>query len=130
MIGDDHIALGIRGGIVLSAFVILFAFLGLSPELSWLPEVPLLVASIVVPLVGYSVSGFLAARHSRRTGDGVVAGALAGIVSGLTGGLCFVLFGKSPLNVPVGVVLGCTAGGVWGAVGAIVSARSRRASRI
>jgi len=94
------------------------------------PEVPLLVASVAVPLVAYSVTGFRAERHDGRIRDGVVAGAVAGAVSGLTGGFCFVLFGKSPLNVPIGIALGCAAGAVWGAVGAIVGTRSRKASRI
>jgi hypothetical protein len=110
---------------VLSAFVILLSFVGLTPELSWVPEIPLLAISVLVPLVGYALTGFRAARRSARIGDGVVAGAVAGVVSGLAGGLCFVLFGKPLLNVPVGLVIGCVAGAVWGAVGAIVSARWR-----
>jgi len=111
---------------VLSAFVLLIAFVGLSPELSWVPEAPLLAVSVLVPLVGYAVTGFQAERRSRRIGDGVVASAVAGVVSGLVGGLSFVLFGKPLLNVPVGLLLGCLAGAAWGAVGAVVSAGSRR----
>jgi len=111
---------------VLSAFVVVLGFVGLTPELAWVPEVPLLAITVLVPLVGYSVTGFVAERHSRRIGNGVLAGAVAGVVSGLAGGLSFVLFGKSLLNLPIGVVLGCLAGAAWGAVGAIVSARSRK----
>jgi MFS family permease len=111
---------------VLSAFVVVLGFVGLTPELAWVPEVPLVAITVLVPLVGYSVTGFLAERHSRRIGNGVLAGALAGVVSGLAGGLSFVFFGKSLLNLPVGVVLGCLAGAACGAVGAIVSARSRK----
>jgi len=111
---------------VLSTFVALLAFIGLTPELSWVPEAPLLAVSVLVPLVAYSVTGFRAERRSRSVGNSVVASAVAGLVSGLAGGLSFVLFGKSLLNVPVGLVLGCLAGAVWGAFGAIVSARSRK----
>jgi len=111
---------------VLSAFVALLAFIGLTPELSWVPEVPLLAVSVLVPPVAYAVTGFRAERRSRSIGNSVVASAVAGVVSGLAGGLSFVLFGKSLLNVPIGLVLGCLAGAVWGAVGAIVSARSRK----
>jgi hypothetical protein len=118
------VALGIRSGLMISAFVVLFAFVCLTPELSWVPEAPLLAVSVLVPLVGYAITGFRAVRRSRRVSDGVLASALAGVVSGFTGGMCFVLFGKPLLNVPVGIALGCVAGAVWGTVGAIVSARS------
>jgi hypothetical protein len=111
---------------VLSAFVVLLGFVGLTPELSWVPEVPLLAVSVLVPLLGYAATGFRAERRSRRIRSGALASAVAGVVSGLAGGLTFVLFGKSLLNVPVGIALGCVAGAVWGTVGAIMSARSRK----
>ena len=111
---------------MLSAFVVLLGFVGLTPELSWVPEVPLLAVSVLVPLVGYGVTGFQAERRSGRIRSAVFASAVAGVVSGLVGGLTFVLFGKSPLNVPVGIALGCVAGAVWGAAGAVLSARSRK----
>jgi hypothetical protein len=121
--------LGIRAGIALSVFVVLFAFVGLAPEFSWLPELPLLAISVLVPLVAYTITGISAARRSGRVRNGVVAGAVAGIISGVVGGLLYVLFGKSLLNIPVGLALGCIAGAVWGAVGAIVSVRFGRPSR-
>ena len=120
------VALGVRAGIVLSAFVVLLGFVGLTPELSWVPEVPLLAVSVLVPLVGYVVTGFRAERRFGRIRNAIFASAVAGVVSGLAGGLTFVLFGKSLLNVPVGITLGFAAGAVWGTVGAIMSARSRR----
>ena len=106
--------------------MVLLGFVGLTPELSWVPEVPLLAVSVLVPLVGYVVTGFRAERRFGRIRNAIFASAVAGVVSGLAGGLSFVLFGKSLLNLPIGVVLGCLAGAAWGAVGAIVSARSRK----
>jgi ABC-type uncharacterized transport system permease subunit len=90
------------------------------------PEIPLLAVSVLIPLVGYVVTGYRAERHSGRLGHGAIAGLVAGALSGLVAGLSYVVFGKPLLNIPVGIILGCVAGGVWGAAGAIVSARSRR----
>jgi hypothetical protein len=106
---------------VLSFFVVLLAFVGLTPQFSWVPELPLLAVSVLIPLVGYTATGYWAQRRSRRIAGGVLAAAIAGVVSGLAGGLCFVLFGKSLLNIPVGIGLGCVAGAVWGAAGALLS---------
>jgi hypothetical protein len=119
------IALGLYAGIVLSAFVVLLAFVGLTPALSWVPEIPLLLVSVLVPLVGYAVTGYRAGRRSGRVTGGVIAGVVAGAVSGLAGGLSFVLFEKPLLNIPVGTALGCIAGAVWGAAGAVLGARAR-----
>jgi len=90
------------------------------------PEIPLLAVSVLVPLVGYAVTGVRAERRSGRIRSAVFASAVAGVVSGLAGGLTFVLFGKSLLNVPVGITLGSLAGAMWGAAGAVLSARSRK----
>jgi hypothetical protein len=109
---------------VLSFFVVLLAFVGLTPLFSWVPELPLLAVSALIPLVGYTATGYRAQRRSGRIADGVLAAAVAGVVSGLAGGLSFVLFGKSLLNIPVGIGLGCVAGAVWGAVGALLSVQS------
>jgi len=89
------------------------------------PEVPLLAVSVLVPLLGYAMTGARAERRSGHIRSAVLASAVAGVVSGFAGGLTFVLFGKSLLNVPVGTVFGCVAGAMWGGVGAILSARSR-----
>jgi len=122
--------LGVRAGLVLSALVALLAFVGLNPELSWVPEIPLLAVSVLIPLAGYAVTGFRGARRSRRISHGALAAAVAGAVSGLAGGLCFVISGKPLLNIPVGIALGCVAGAVWGSVGATVSLRSRHDSTV
>jgi hypothetical protein len=113
-------------GILLSAFVVLLAFVGLTPALSWVPEVPLLGVSVLIPLVAYTVTGYRAGRRSGRVASGVIASAVAGVVSGFAGGLSFVLFDKPLLNIPVGVALGCIAGALWGAIGAIVGLRPRQ----
>ena len=110
---------------MLSGFVLLLAFIGLTPALSWVPEVPLLVVSVLIPLLGYSITGHRAGTRSGRVISGVIAGAVAGAVSGFAGGLSFVAFDKPVLNIPVGIALGGTAGAVWGAIGAILGARSR-----
>jgi ABC-type uncharacterized transport system permease subunit len=105
--------------------VVLLAFIGLTPALSWVPEVPLLVVSVLIPLVGYAITGYRAGMISGRVTSGVIASAVAGAVSGFVGGLSFVAFDKPVLNIPVGIVLGGTAGAVWGAIGATLGARSR-----
>jgi hypothetical protein len=112
---------------VLSAFVVLLAFVGLTPLFSWVPELPLLAVSVLIPLVGYAATGYQAQRQSGRVGGGVLAAAVAGVVSGLAGGVSFVLFDKSLLNIPVGVGLGCAAGAAWGAAGALLSVQLGRA---
>jgi hypothetical protein len=122
------VALGIRAGIAVSAFVVLIAFVGLAPEFSWVPELPLLAISVLVPLVAYAITGVRAARRSGHVRNGVGAGAVAGIISGFVGGLSYVLFGKSLLNIPVGLALGCIAGVFFGGAGAIVSVRFGRPS--
>ena len=108
---------------MLSGLVAVLAFVGLTPAFSWVPEVPLLEVSVLIPLVGYAVTGYRAGRRSGRVASGVIASAVAGVVSGFAGGLSFVLFDKPLLNIPAGMALGCIAGAVWGAVGAIVSLR-------
>jgi hypothetical protein len=111
---------------VLSAFVVVLAVVGLTPAFSWVPEVPLLAVSVLIPLVGYAITGYRGGRRSGRVTSGVLASAIAGVVSGFAGGLSFVLFDKPLLNIPVGIALGCVAGAVWGAAGAILSVRSGR----
>jgi hypothetical protein len=105
--------------------VVLLAFVGLAPAFSGVPGAPLLAVAVLVPLVAYAIAGVRAARSSGLVRDGVAAGAVAGIISGFVGGMAYVFFGKSLLNIPVGLGLGCVAGAFWGAIGAIVSVRSR-----
>src|SRR5881398_446343 len=76
------LAEGVRGGIVLSIAVILLAILGLTPSLSWIPEVPLIAAAIAAPVVGYALTGYRAGRRSGRIAAGGLAGTIAGGISG------------------------------------------------
>lgn len=110
---------------MLSVFVVLLAFVGLTPALSWVPEVPLLAVSVLIPLVGYAITGYRGGRRSGRVTSGAIASAVAGAVSGLAGGLAFVFYDKPLLNIPVGTALGCIAGAVWGAAGAVLSVRAK-----
>jgi hypothetical protein len=109
---------GMRVGAVLAVCVVVLAILGLTPSLSWIPEVPLIGTAILLPIVAYVLTGFWQGRRSGRLLAGAVAGAVAGSISGAAGGLSYVLFGKSPINVLVGLVLGAAGGTAAGAVGA------------
>ena len=93
------------------------AFLGLAPAMAWIPEVPLLAVAILLPIVAYGLAGHRAARRSGRALAGLVAGCLAGAISGAVGGAAYVVFGKSALNVLVGVVLGALGGALVGGAG-------------
>jgi hypothetical protein len=114
---------GSRSGLAVAACAVLFAVLGLSPSLSWIPELPLLGSALLVPVAIYGVTGFRTGLRRRRVLDGALAGALAGAISGAAAGLCFVLYGKSPLNVLVGIVLGAAGGGFAGSLGALLALR-------
>ena len=114
---------GVRGGIALGLAVILLAVLGLTPSLRWIPEVPLIVAAIAVPVSGYALTGYRAGRRAGRMAAGALAGAVAGGISGAVGGIAYVLFGKPLLNVVVGLLLGAIGGGVIGAGGGVLGRR-------
>lgn len=118
---------GVRTGLALGACVVVLAVLGLTPSLSWIPEVPLLGAAVLVPVAACALTGL---RVGRQTGDvlsGAVGGAMTGAIGGGLGGLSYVLFGKPVLNIIVGLLLGSAAGAVVGAVGALVAVREARA---
>jgi len=117
------LAEGVRGGIVLSIAVILLAILGLTPSLSWIPEVPLIAAAVAAPVVGYALTGYRAGRRSGRMAAGGLAGTIAGGISGVVGGTAYVLFGKPLLNIVVGLLLGAIAGGLIGAGGGALGRR-------
>jgi hypothetical protein len=115
---------GARVGMALAVCVVVLAILGLTPSLSWIPEVPLVGTAILLPVAAYVLTGFWQGRRSGRVGAGAVAGAVAGSISGGVGGLSYFLFGKSPINVMVGLVLGATGGAAAGAVGAWLGKRA------
>src|SRR4030081_3888033 len=93
---------GVRAGAVLAAFAILFGIVGLTPSLSWIPEVPLLAIAGVVPIAVLSVSGYRAFTRSRTIVVGAIAGATAGGIGGCAGGVTYVMFGKSAFNIVAG----------------------------
>ena len=96
---------------------------GLSPSVTWIPEVPLLAAFVVVPAVIVGVAGYRAAKREGRVSSGAVAGAIAGAIGGCAGGLTYMAFGKPALNVVLGLAAGVVGGGIVGAVGARLSTR-------
>jgi hypothetical protein len=124
MISRTVISEGARVGVALAVCVVVLAILGLTPSLSWIPEVPLVGTAILLPVAAYGLTGFWQGRRSGRVVAGAVAGAVAGSISGAVGGLSYVLFGKSPVNVVVGLVLGAAVGAAVGAVGAWLGRRA------
>ena len=111
----------------MAVVAILFAVAGLSPSLTWVPEVPLLAAAVLLPVAIIGVTGFRAGARSTRLPAGTLAGALAGAIGGFVGGVSYVVFGKPALNIAVGLVAGAIAGGAIGTTGALFSRRTDRA---
>jgi len=109
----------------MSAFAVVLAVLGLTPSLSWIPEVPLLTVAILLPIVAYGLAGYKAGLGAGRLLAGLLAGALAGGISGAVGGACYVLFGKPAFNLLAGFCLGVIGGAVVGTVGALIALRRR-----
>jgi predicted DNA repair protein MutK len=121
---------GVRAGLALSACVVVLAILGLTPSMSWIPEVPLLGVAILLPLAGYGLTGYRVGKRSGRTLAGAMAGGVAGVVSGGVGGVAYVIFGKSVLNVVVGLLLGAVGGAIVGAAAARLSRRTSRLEQV
>lgn len=94
--------------------------------MSWIPEVSLIGAAILLPFAAFGLTGYRASKRSGRSLAGALASGLAGAISGGVGGVSYVLFGKPALNVAVGLLLGTASGAVVGGAAALVS---RRASR-
>ena len=78
---------GWRWGLLLAAFAILFGVLGLTPSLRWIPEVPLLIAGAVGPVLILAAAGWRAGSRSHLARVGTLAGGFAGTIGGLAGGL-------------------------------------------
>jgi hypothetical protein len=115
---------GLRAGLALSACVVVLAILGLAPSMSWVPEVPLLGVAMLVPLAGYALTGYRVGKRSGRTLAGAIAGSVAGAMSGGVGGVAYLIFGKSVLNVAVGLLLGALGGAIVGAAAARLGRRT------
>jgi hypothetical protein len=117
---------GVRAGAVLAALAILFAILGLTPSLSWIPEVPLLTIAGVMPIAVLTVTGYRAWKSSGLILMSAIAGGTAGGIGGCAGGVAYVLFGKPAVNVVAGTIVGVVAGVALAAVGALVAAKRIR----
>ncbi|MDQ2923708.1 MAG: hypothetical protein M3Q90_05380 [Candidatus Dormibacteraeota bacterium] len=114
---------GVGPGIVLAVFAIVFAILGLTPSLSWIPEIPLLIIAGSVPIALLLATGYRAWKSFRITQMAATAGAAAGGIGGCAGGVAYVVYGKPALNGVVGTIVGIAAGVALGTVGAWVAAR-------
>ena len=114
---------GFRGGAILGAFTVVFAVLGLTPSLSWIPEAPLLAVAGVVPAAIILLVGYRSYKATRDTVSGLISGATAGALGGLVGGLAYVAYGKSPVNIVAGLASGAIAGGLFGQIGAVAAHR-------
>ena len=119
---------GLRVGAVLAAAVVVLAVVGLTPSFSWVPELPLLLTAMLIPVIGFGFAGYRSAAQSHRALDGMIAGAVAGLLSGVIGGLSYVAFGKPLLNVIVGALIGGAGGATVGVIAARLAVRRTRAS--
>jgi hypothetical protein len=117
---------GLREGMILGVVALALGVAGLSPTLTWIPEVPLLAAFVLVPVVILGVAGYRAGKGEGRVSSGAVAGAIAGGIGGCVGGLTYVAYGKPALNVVLGLTAGVVGGAVVGAVAARLSTRRER----
>jgi hypothetical protein len=117
---------GLREGVILVVVAVALGVAGLSPSLSWIPEVPLLAAFVLVPAMIIGVAGYRAGKREGRVTSGAVAGAIAGAIGGCAGGLTYVAFGKPAVNVVLGLAAGVVGGAVVGAIGARLSPRRER----
>jgi hypothetical protein len=114
---------GLRSGAILGLCAVGLAVLGLTPALSWIPEVPLLGAAILLPVAILIWTGFRAAERSGRLVAGPMAGALAGAIGGWIGVIAYVIAGKPALNIAVGLLAGAFSGAVIGLAGAMLAGR-------
>ena len=120
------LAEGLKGGVAVAVVSMLFAVIGLSPSLTWVPELPLIAAAVLIPMAIIGVAGFRAGAQTRLVWAGALAGSLGGAIGGLVGGFAYVFFGKPTLNVAVGLVAGALGGAAIGTAGALVSRQTAR----
>jgi hypothetical protein len=118
---------GIRGGAILGVLAVALGMAGLSPSLTWIPELLLLAAIVIGPAVVLGLAGYRAGSRSKGLIPGALAGALAGAIGGCVGGLTYLAFDKPALNVVLGTVAGAVGGAIAGAVGARFASRPERA---
>jgi hypothetical protein len=114
------IAVGIGSGSALSFAVVVFAFVGLNPSFSWVPEAPFLLFVGAVVLIDLVTAGTRAARISGSVRDGALAAALAGAIGGVVAGGCYVISGRSAVNLVALPILGALGGAAVGAAAAFL----------
>lgn len=85
--GRVLLAEGTRSGLLLSVFVVVVAVLAPAPAFSWVPELPLIVVALMVPVAAYAVTGFRVRRRTGRLLAAWLASALAGGISGFVAGI-------------------------------------------
>jgi hypothetical protein len=117
---------GLTGGVAMGVAAVVFAVVGLSPSLSWVPEVPLLAVAVLVPIAAFGIAGFRAGARTSRVLAGALAGGMAGAIGGFVGGVSYVVFGKPALNIAVGLLAGAVSGAAIGTAGALLSRRTAR----
>src|ERR1700704_3874681 len=76
------LAEGLKGGVAMAVVAVVFAVVGLSPSLTWVPEIPLLAAAFLLPVAIIGVAGFRAGARTRGVPSGTLAGGLAGAIGG------------------------------------------------
>jgi hypothetical protein len=128
MVPQPHARQGLVNGLlcgsVLAAFAVTFGILGLTPSLTWIPELPLLAIGAAVPVLILGYAGRQAVLHSGDRRTGFFAGAVAGAMGGLAGGVCYLAYGKPALNLVVGSVVGFIGGA---SIGGLAGLGTRRA---
>jgi hypothetical protein len=119
---------GLLWGSALAVFAVVFGILGLTPSLTWIPELPLLVVGAVVQVLLLAGAGWRARLRSGKRIGGFLAGALAGAMGGVAGGTCYVVYGKPALNLAVGLVVGVAAGFVIGGLAGVRAGKPKPTS--
>lgn len=108
----------------MAAAAVVLAIVGLTPSLSWVPEVPLLAVGVLLPVAIFGVAGYRAGVRAGQVLAGALAGGLAGAISGGVGGTSYVMFGKPVLNIAVGILVGAVGGSAIGIGGALLGRRA------
>jgi hypothetical protein len=119
---------GARSGVVLGVCAVALALLGLTPASTWIPEVPLLAAAIIVPVAILGWTGWRVASRSGQLFASPLVGAVAGTIGGAVAGIAFVIAGKPAVNVVVGILGGALAGAALSFAGAVAQLNKRRRS--
>ncbi|HEV2033955.1 MAG TPA: hypothetical protein VGU71_07125 [Candidatus Dormibacteraeota bacterium] len=108
----------------MAAAAVVLAIVGLSPSLSWVPEVPLLAAAALLPIAIFSVAGYRAGERARQVLAGTSRAVSPAPSAEVSGASPNVAFGKPVLNIAVGVLVGAVGGSAIGTAGALLGRRA------